>query len=518
MLQLLGCVMAAMPLFQGYDSCVPNRIVGVSGYSALSLDEGYLAGSYLTNPNRVFVYDRSQNPWQLRQTLVCPDTPGSFGTPISRTGNWLFVADPGHADHGAGSGAVFIFAGSSGSWTFSQELIPGYVATGDTFGTALAASGNRLLAGAPGDNDNGSEAGAVYAYALSGGVWTETQKIKPPDATPHSRFGATARVEGDVLIIGAPGDLPSGALYLYRATPNGWRMESKLELPGHTLGKNVSLSWPRVADSSGWPLIIEYSGGTWSVVQLDTPGLVYSIALDGDRVAIGSLYYTEDGGGATVVYERFAGIWRLRNVRIAPNPRSEDEFGGFVSLEGNALLVGAPAYSPNAGVYVYNSTAPSEVQSFCWCSSPHVPPCDNGIGDHQGCRNYTTQGSRLSACGSTSVVGDSLILTCTTLPPNQATVFFMGGGAIPHEPLGDGLLCIGGGGKGVYRFPLKSSSSSGEVTLGPGIVAFTNGHFGGAGHILAGATWYFQCWYRDPWGPCNTHFNISNGMAATFVP
>src|SRR5688572_7778696 len=142
MLQLLACVTAAMPVVQGYDSCVPNRILGVSGYSVLAPDEAYLAGAQQTNPNRVFVYDRAGEPWQLRQTLLCPDTPTSFGARIARTGDWLFVADPAHEDHGPGSGSVFAFKRSSGAWGFAQELIPPYVAATDTFGTGLGTSGD----------------------------------------------------------------------------------------------------------------------------------------------------------------------------------------------------------------------------------------------------------------------------------------------------------------------------------------------------------------------------------------
>ena len=36
------------------------------------------------------------------------------------------------------------------------------------------------------------------------------------------------------------------------------------------------------------------------------------------------------------------------------------------------------------------------------------------------------------------------------------------------------------------------------------------------GHIVPGATWNFQGWYRDPAGPCGTGFNLTNGTSITF--
>ena len=53
------------------------------------------------------------------------------------------------------------------------------------------------------------------------------------------------------------------------------------------------------------------------------------------------------------------------------------------------------------------------------------------------------------------------------------------------------------------------------MTLGPGIVNLSS-LFQVNFHILAGQTWNFQGWYRDPNGPCGTQFNLTNGLAITF--
>ena len=54
--------------------------------------------------------------------------------------------------------------------------------------------------------------------------------------------------------------------------------------------------------------------------------------------------------------------------------------------------------------------------------------------------------------------------------------------------------------------------------IGPGIAAFSQANFGLLGHIAAGQTWNYQCWYRNPFGPCGSNFNLSNALQVTFQP
>lgn len=109
------------------------------------------------------------------------------------------------------------------------------------------------------------------------------------------------------------------------------------------------------------------------------------------------------------------------------------------------------------------------------------------------------------------------MLTATEVPPGQFGILFMGGGQIPPNPFGDGLLCVKPGPASFCRFPVQNSGPGGTMVEGPGIVAFS--------HTLqpecaidAGETWNFQAWYRDPQGPCGGLFNLSNAVSVTFGP
>jgi len=56
------------------------------------------------------------------------------------------------------------------------------------------------------------------------------------------------------------------------------------------------------------------------------------------------------------------------------------------------------------------------------------------------------------------------------------------------------------------------------LTEGPGIVSWTIANLPPPAWIDAGDTWRFQCWYRDPQGPCGTTYSGSSAMAVTFTP
>ena len=54
---------------------------------------------------------------------------------------------------------------------------------------------------------------------------------------------------------------------------------------------------------------------------------------------------------------------------------------------------------------------------------------------------------------------------------------------------------------------------------GPGIVSTSLNFANPLGHIMAGTTYAFQAWYRDPnGGPCGQTANASNALAVTFTP
>lgn len=158
-----------------------------------------------------------------------------------------------------------------------------------------------------------------------------------------------------------------------------------------------------------------------------------------------------------------------------------------------------------------------KIEEYCFCT-PALSPCGNWSFD-RGCANSVTGGAHLYSPGPglTSVSADDLELVTDGVPPNKFGLYYMGGGATVVLT-GDGLRCVSGGGVGTFRYGVGNSGAGGVLGLGPGIVADSCSLFPQNGCIQPGDTWYLQCWYRDPLGPCGGGFNFSNGVAVEFVP
>lgn len=151
----------------------------------------------------------------------------------------------------------------------------------------------------------------------------------------------------------------------------------------------------------------------------------------------------------------------------------------------------------------------SPLLATSYCDCPNGGLCFNPY-TPGGCENSTGLGSILSAAGTSDVVADDLVLTANQLPTFTLGIIYMGTLQVGPIPFGDGLRCVGGN---ICRFPIQSSGAAGVMTEGPGIVFDS---IGLGCPINAGDTWNFQCWYRDPGGPCGNGFNFSNAVSVDF--
>ena len=114
--------------------------------------------------------------------------------------------------------------------------------------------------------------------------------------------------------------------------------------------------------------------------------------------------------------------------------------------------------------------------------------------------------------GGTSIAANDLCLIARNLPADQFGIFYYGPEAL-DQPFGNGRRCVGaGGGVGITRFPVQSTGAGGTLTQ---VVDYTNPP-GNDGQILAGSTWRFQAWFRDP-AAGGAFFDLSDGYSITFV-
>jgi len=127
--------------------------------------------------------------------------------------------------------------------------------------------------------------------------------------------------------------------------------------------------------------------------------------------------------------------------------------------------------------------------------------------------NSNGAGAIMGFLGSTSVSANDFVLAVSGAPFHKPGLFFYGA-AQAQVPLGNGTLCVAGGGIGIFRLnPPVVTDAVGNVQRPLDMTAPPAN--AGAGMIQPGDVWNFQFWYRDPSaGPAG--FNLSDGLSVTF--
>lgn len=139
-----------------------------------------------------------------------------------------------------------------------------------------------------------------------------------------------------------------------------------------------------------------------------------------------------------------------------------------------------------------------------------VCPCGNFTTVGGGCNNSTGAGAVLGSEGSDSVVASDLRLVGSQLPPGRTCLFVQGDAQLGGGQgllWGDGLRCTG---TNTLYLAVAWSAGDGSVLSPPGI-----SNLGGA---VPGLVRNYQLLYRDPFGPCSSGFNASNGLEVLFLP
>jgi hypothetical protein len=322
----------------------------------------------------VYVFTRTGSTWSQQAYVKASNPNGSdlFGQWVSLNGNTLAVGalresscasgiNGNQSDNAcSGAGAAYIFTQNENGWSQEAYVKASNPRPEDQFGHVVL-DGDTLAVGVPSENGcatgiNGDQsshtchwAGAVYVYTRSAGVWTQQAYVKASTINPHLTtinpqpnggadvFGTAVALNGDTLIVGAPGEAScatgingdqsntgcegAGAAYIFTRTNNVW--------------SQVAYVKP-IAESS-------------STGRFFAQGL----AFDGTTLAVGSGDSTcarginpppglNDCGlsGAVYLFNRTSTSWAQRAFVKATNPDRADFFTN-PAIVGNTLAVGA---------------------------------------------------------------------------------------------------------------------------------------------------------------------------------
>ena len=242
---------------------------------------------------------------------------------LSADGNTAIVG--GIADN-SNAGAVWVWTRSGGVWTQQGTKLVGSGAVGSAqqgFSVALSADGNTAIVGGIGDN---GEIGAAWVWTQSGGIWTQ-QGAKlvgsgAVDVIPAQQgYSVALSADGNTAIVGGRRDNGTiGAAWVWTRSAGVWTQQGA-KLVG--------------------------SGG----VGIADQGSSVSLSADGNTAVVGGPF-DNSGIGAVWVWTRSGGVWTQQGPRLVGSGALGTPLQGFsvsLSADGNTAIVGGPFGNSGAG-------------------------------------------------------------------------------------------------------------------------------------------------------------------------
>lgn len=199
-------------------------------------------------------------------------------------------------------------------WGISEQKVTAFdMAAGDIFGAAVAIDGDLALVCNEWDDPNGTNSGSIYAYSWNGSSWQYDQKFSPSDGQLGDNFGRSVCMQGNLAVVGTHWDDDNGS-------------------------------------KSGSAYVLQHDGLQWVEQQklLASDGQANdafgaTVSIDGIWLAVGAWQEDQKGSnaGATYMYRLVGSSWVQAQKIVAPDGAGGDNFGRYVSVSGDCVLIGA---------------------------------------------------------------------------------------------------------------------------------------------------------------------------------
>ena len=306
----------------------------------------------------------------------------------------------------------------------NRKEVSNHMTEDGLYGYSLDMAGDLAIVGAPSDTVNGvADAGQAIIYRRGATTWELEQTLYSPGVTPtgglgmvnldpmSDTYGTAVATDGTWMFVSAPtadaANDDEGAVYAYTMNGGEWTLAQTLTAintngwsGGDKFGLALALDGDRLAvgsnmnNSNGGQSalhIFENQAGTWTEVQvLSEDGENYSlygerISLSGDVLVTSNAIYPSTSGpdartGRAYIY-RHDGTEFVLETQL-DGDSAGDNFGGSVALDGNTLVVGIPRSADagsgagSADVYVYNGDV--------WSLDGDLQPADLAAWDNFG--------------------------------------------------------------------------------------------------------------------------------------
>jgi len=357
------------------------------------------------NVGAAWVFTRSGSTWSQQGPKLTggeEKIQGRFGTSVALSADGNTAVIGGNTD-AVGIGAAWVFTRSNGVWTQQGPKLTGGEEVGQGFfgrSVALSADGNRAIIGGNGD---GEEAGAAWVFTRVEGVWTQQGgKLTGAGEVGAGQFGTsvTLAADGNSALVGGPADGSSvGAAWAFARSGGVWTQQGgKLtggeEVGAGEFGQSIALTadgntaivggYRDGADGrSGAAWIFTRSAGAWTQHAPKLTGVPgsyfgYSVALSStgevalvggprDHGKEGAVWeFVESGGEWVSAGSKLIGTEAAETQSETSEEIEEGAFGRSIALsgDGNQALIGAPRdFELSGAVWVFVQPPPLVVSS-----------------------------------------------------------------------------------------------------------------------------------------------------------
>jgi hypothetical protein len=348
-----------------------------------------------------------------------------FGTSVSLTPDGMrFVAGAALNDaNGMTSGHARIFEWVNSTWTQVGADIDGeaiYDASGSS--VAISSDGTRVVIGAIGNDEGGSDSGHVRVFGWDGVAWTQVGgDINGDDPGGHFGHSVSISADGNRIAAGSPyshsvvGEV--GQVRIFDWDGSAWvQVGNTIDGEAHGDRNGFSISMTPDGDklvigadhnagggfSRGHARFFELNNNAWIQVGSDIDGEAdqdysgnsVSLSVNGNRIAVAA--ESNDGNGLNAghvrIYELTGDSW-LQLGSDLDGEFQGDKFGSSVSLTGDGKRIAIGA--------IWNGITAGHVRIFDWVNNEwtQIGPDIDGEndGDKSGSAvSFSADGSRVA--------------------------------------------------------------------------------------------------------------------------
>jgi hypothetical protein len=390
-----------------------------------------------------------------------PQADARFGTAVAIDGN-LAVVGAWREDVGANAdvGAVYVFvrtgAYPNSSWALDKRFGSASGA-GQQCGMSVAINANRIAYGCPGDNGG---KGTAFYFQRNGANSYTGAVVGPGGFTAGDAFGSSIAINGDIVLVGAPGEpynseQNAGAAWISKINADGSTTVLVLQtedVANQRLGTAVALdsTFPNEYTAiigkpgalTGAVLIFEFDSQGFPIhtVTVTPPAghsgdqFGQSVALSGhpgaNTAVIGAWADDAKGtdAGAAYVFERVQSTlnWNFQQKLTASDGNTNNFFSlSAVAIQDNTIVVGAYAWDGGTPPFILNDDDRGAAYVFSRNGTVWTQQSEILAGDGQRGDNF---GISVGVSGDTAIIGARHATAISTAAAGAAYVY-----RLPHR-------------------------------------------------------------------------------------